>query len=304
MAMMSKLIAAVAALTLTGCASAFYPPIYHAPPTYAPPVYAPPTYAPETVTPPAEPSFAIPPGSTAPGSTTPGTPAKMCDMQGTCYPAQVYHGDPTHPDRVTGPPPPITNHPPVIIPPSSDDGALQWPPKTAMSLAEYLKRTAKNDINKTLASEGNRIMNDVTEHILRQTQAEQRSARECDEVLHKDFNLLRDRMAEVEVQVGDLGKSVDDGFGQIGDRLDEVTKLLKDQSAPWPFRRGSWCPYRRRDDGQAIVGNVNAPAEGVGARKKPEDQPHAQLTYAPGVEMLRHVEAEREKVPVAGCEGL
>ena len=75
-------------------------------------------------------------------------------------------------------------------------------------------------------------MNDVTEHILRQTQAEQRSARECDEVLHKDFNLLRDRMAEVEVQVGDLGKSVDDGFGQIGDRLDEVTKLLKDQSAP------------------------------------------------------------------------
>jgi hypothetical protein len=33
------------------------------------------------------------------------------------------------------------------------------------------------------------------------------------------------------------------------------------------------------DGGQAIVGNVNAPAEGVGARKKSEDQPHAQLGY-------------------------
>jgi hypothetical protein len=31
------------------------------------------------------------------------------------------------------------------------------------------------------------------------------------------------------------------------------------------------------EGGQAIVGNVNAPAEGVGARKKSEVQPHAQL---------------------------
>jgi hypothetical protein len=53
------------------------------------------------------------------------------------------------------------------------------------------------------------------------------------------------------------------------------------------------------EGGQAIVGNVTAPTEGVGARKKMEVQPHA-LAYAPGVEMPRHVQAEREKVPVAG----
>jgi hypothetical protein len=53
------------------------------------------------------------------------------------------------------------------------------------------------------------------------------------------------------------------------------------------------------EGGQAIVGNVNAPAEGVGPRKKPEGQPHA-LAYAPGVEMPRHIEAEREALPLAG----
>jgi hypothetical protein len=57
------------------------------------------------------------------------------------------------------------------------------------------------------------------------------------------------------------------------------------------------------DGGQAIVGNVNAPAEGVGAREKVGDQPHAQLAYAPGVEMPRQVEAERATVPVAGGAG-
>ncbi len=54
------------------------------------------------------------------------------------------------------------------------------------------------------------------------------------------------------------------------------------------------------EGGQAIVGNVTAPAEGVGARKKSEGQPHAQLTYAPGVEMPRQIEANREVVPIAG----
>ena len=54
---------------------------------------------------------------------------------------------------------------------------------------------------------------------------------------------------------------------------------------------------------RAIVGNVNAPAEGMGARKKPEVQPHA-LAYAPGIEMPREVEKEREKVPVAGGAGI
>jgi hypothetical protein len=57
------------------------------------------------------------------------------------------------------------------------------------------------------------------------------------------------------------------------------------------------------EGGQAIVGNVNAPTEGVGARKKVGDQPHA-LAYAPGVEMPRQVEAERATVPRAGRSGI
>ena len=56
------------------------------------------------------------------------------------------------------------------------------------------------------------------------------------------------------------------------------------------------------EGGQAIVGNVNAPTEGVGARNKPEVQPHA-LAYAPGIEMPRHIEEEREAVPIASREG-
>jgi hypothetical protein len=58
------------------------------------------------------------------------------------------------------------------------------------------------------------------------------------------------------------------------------------------------------DGGQAIVGNVNAPAEGVGAREKVGDQPHAQLAYAPGVEMPRQIEAERAAVPSSGGAGV
>jgi hypothetical protein len=58
------------------------------------------------------------------------------------------------------------------------------------------------------------------------------------------------------------------------------------------------------EGGQAIVGNVNAPAEGVGARKKSEDQPHAQLAYAPGIEMPRQIEAERATVPSTSCSGV
>ena len=56
------------------------------------------------------------------------------------------------------------------------------------------------------------------------------------------------------------------------------------------------------EGGQAIVGNVNAPAEGVGAREKTGEQPHA-LAYAPGVEMPREIEAERATVPSARCSG-
>jgi hypothetical protein len=54
------------------------------------------------------------------------------------------------------------------------------------------------------------------------------------------------------------------------------------------------------EGGQAIVGNVNAPAEGVGARGEDGEQPHAALAYAPGVEMPRQIEAERATVPSAG----
>ena len=57
------------------------------------------------------------------------------------------------------------------------------------------------------------------------------------------------------------------------------------------------------EGGQAIVGNVTSPTEGVGARKKTGEQPHAQLAYAAGVEMPRQIEAEREAVPIAGGAG-
>jgi hypothetical protein len=56
------------------------------------------------------------------------------------------------------------------------------------------------------------------------------------------------------------------------------------------------------EGGQAIVGNVNAPTEGVGGAKKTGEQPHA-LAYAPGVEMPRQIEKERVTVPSAGGAG-
>jgi hypothetical protein len=43
---------------------------------------------------------------------------------------------------------------------------------------------------------------------------------------------------------------------------------------------------------QAIVGNVNALTEGVGASEKSGEQPHA-LGYAPGITLPREIEAER-----------
>ena len=116
------------ALTLTACAPTFYPPVA--------PAYAPPPYVGTPV------PYVIPPGSVArggvppagepmplgpehgegPPGAAPGAHAKWCDMQGQCYdsgfPKQIYHGDPTHPDRITGPPAPVTNPPPVVIPPA------------------------------------------------------------------------------------------------------------------------------------------------------------------------------------------
>ena len=53
------------------------------------------------------------------------------------------------------------------------------------------------------------------------------------------------------------------------------------------------------DGGQAIVGNVSSPNKGGGVREKAKDQPHG-LTYAPGVEMPRQVEAEPHTVPSPG----
>jgi len=38
--------------------------------------------------------------------------------------------------------------------------------------------------------------------------------------------------------------------------------------------------------------------------KKSGEQPHAALAYAPGVEVPRQIEAEREAVPVAGGAGI
>jgi hypothetical protein len=53
------------------------------------------------------------------------------------------------------------------------------------------------------------------------------------------------------------------------------------------------------EGGQAIVGNVSAPAPGVGANEKLGGQPHA-LAYAPRVEMPCRIETERATVPSAG----
>jgi len=55
------------------------------------------------------------------------------------------------------------------------------------------------------------------------------------------------------------------------------------------------------EGGRAIVGNVSAPAPGVGAKEKAKEQPHA-LAYAPGVAMSCDIEAEREAVPIASRE--
>ncbi len=57
------------------------------------------------------------------------------------------------------------------------------------------------------------------------------------------------------------------------------------------------------EGGQAIAGNVTAPADGVGVRKKVGEQPHA-LAYAPGVEMPRQIEAERATMPRASGAGV
>jgi hypothetical protein len=56
------------------------------------------------------------------------------------------------------------------------------------------------------------------------------------------------------------------------------------------------------DGGQAIVGNVSASAEGVGAGKKLEDQPH-ELGDASGAAMPRQIETERAAVSGSGSEG-
>jgi hypothetical protein len=54
--------------------------------------------------------------------------------------------------------------------------------------------------------------------------------------------------------------------------------------------------------GQAVVGNVNSTPQGGGANGNIGDQPHA-VGYAPGVEMLRDIEANREEVLRSGGEG-
>jgi hypothetical protein len=56
------------------------------------------------------------------------------------------------------------------------------------------------------------------------------------------------------------------------------------------------------EGGQAIVGNVSASAPVGGATGKTKEQPHA-LGYAPGVEMPRQVEKERETMPSTSGAG-
>ena len=56
------------------------------------------------------------------------------------------------------------------------------------------------------------------------------------------------------------------------------------------------------EGGQAIVGNVSAPARGDGASEKSREQPHA-LGHAPGIAMSRTIEAERAAMPSAGGSG-
>ena len=58
------------------------------------------------------------------------------------------------------------------------------------------------------------------------------------------------------------------------------------------------------DGGQAIVGNVNAPSEGGGAREKTGEQPLAkQIEYAPLAPLPCQIEAERATVPSASGTG-
>jgi hypothetical protein len=57
------------------------------------------------------------------------------------------------------------------------------------------------------------------------------------------------------------------------------------------------------EGGQAIVGNVSAPALGAGAKEKAKEQPHA-LAYAPGIAMPRQVEEEPATVPSASRSGV
>jgi hypothetical protein len=88
--------------------------------------------------------------------------------------------------------------------------------------------------------------------------------------------------------------------------IDRATKV---QGLPFRYPEGAAYKGEQKmtvqhvhvaEGGQAIVGNVNAPTEGGGMHKKPEVQPHAQLAYAPGAEVPRQIETEREAVPVAG----
>src|SRR6202044_358578 len=53
---------------------------------------------------------------------------------------------------------------------------------------------------------------------------------------------------------------------------------------------------RVAEGGQAIVGNVNAPAEGGRGARNKWRSPHA-LGYAPGIAMPREIKAERVAVP-------
>jgi len=55
------------------------------------------------------------------------------------------------------------------------------------------------------------------------------------------------------------------------------------------------------DGSQAVIGNITALPRGVG--EKQDVQPHGLIGYAPGAEMLRPIEADKETVPSPSNEG-
>ncbi|HKI15316.1 MAG TPA: hypothetical protein VKA12_10000 [Roseiarcus sp.] len=130
---------------------------------------------------------------------------------------------------------------------------------------------------------------------------------------------------QIEAMLGAQMAAVHDATMTFARRLAHVDNIQQQDSAQTAFNKlartfaaqvSALKDYRSKGEqkmtvqhvhvaegGQAIVGNVSAPAAGGGVHEKVGVQPHA-LAYAPGVEMPRQVEAERATVPRAGGSGV